>query len=113
MFPVAPEEFVVKQATFPHPVYMRLGTSDVWAYDQVIRAKAYDVDFERDLKTIVDAGANVGYSTVYFASKYPRANVYAIEPEASNFSLLKKNTEKYPNVVCINAALWYKPRAIA
>ena len=40
---------------------------------------------------IVDAGANIGASVVYFAGIYPRGRIVAIEPERNNCALLRKN----------------------
>lgn len=40
---------------------------------------------------ILDAGANIGASAVYFAQAYPRAHIVAIEPERHNFELLRAN----------------------
>jgi FkbM family methyltransferase len=57
-------------------------------------------------KTIVDAGANIGTSSIFFATKYPGARIFAIEPEAGNFELLKENTKNYSNIVPIRAAIW-------
>lgn len=45
----------------------------------------------KDLKTIIDAGAFQGEISLYFASKYPDAKIYAIEASPENFKLLKKN----------------------
>jgi FkbM family methyltransferase len=42
---------------------------------------------------IVDAGANIGASVVYFAGLFPKSKILAIEPEAKNCALLKKNCE--------------------
>jgi len=41
---------------------------------------------------ILDAGANIGASVVYFAMTFPRAHVLALEPERNNFDLLRENT---------------------
>lgn len=43
---------------------------------------------------------------MYFANKYPRARIIAIEPERDNFELLLRNVSPYPQVTCIQAALW-------
>jgi FkbM family methyltransferase len=42
---------------------------------------------------IVDAGANIGASVVYFAGVFPEGKILAIEPEANNCALLRKNCE--------------------
>ncbi len=57
-------------------------------------------------RVIVDAGANIGLSTVYFAHRYPEARVVAIEPAGENCALLRKNTLAYPNVEVLQAGLW-------
>ncbi len=42
---------------------------------------------------IVDCGANIGASVVWFAKRYPKAHVVAIEPAPDNFALLQRNAE--------------------
>ena len=41
---------------------------------------------------IIDAGANIGASAVYFSKKFTNALVFSIEPDEANFELLKMNT---------------------
>ena len=55
---------------------------------------------------IIDAGAYVGYSTVYFSRNYPSATIIAVEPEQSNFKQLKAHTNHLPNVIRVNGGLW-------
>ena len=57
---------------------------------------------------IIDAGANIGASAVYFAASFPEARVIAIEPERSNFELLAANTTGLP-VECRHAAVAASP----
>lgn len=40
---------------------------------------------------IVDCGANIGASVLWFTSRYPRAHVLAVEPAPDNFELLQRN----------------------
>jgi FkbM family methyltransferase len=42
---------------------------------------------------VVDAGANIGASPIYFIANLPSALVVAIEPDLENFELLSKNVE--------------------
>jgi FkbM family methyltransferase len=42
---------------------------------------------------IIDAGANIGVSPIYFLANLPNAHVVAIEPDVGNFELLMKNVE--------------------
>jgi FkbM family methyltransferase len=41
---------------------------------------------------IVDCGANIGASALWFHARYPAAHIVAIEPAPDNFTLLQKNT---------------------
>lgn len=40
---------------------------------------------------IVDCGANIGASVLWFTARYPEAQIVAIEPSPENFGLLAKN----------------------
>jgi FkbM family methyltransferase len=45
---------------------------------------------------VIDAGAHIGASVVYFWHLYPRIHVCAIEPERENFQILRRNTDGLP-----------------
>jgi FkbM family methyltransferase len=61
---------------------------------------------ERPIKWIVDAGANIGDETVRFRYFHPRARIIAIEAEAGNFALLKRNVGKDAGITCLHKGLW-------
>lgn len=63
-------------------------------------------------KTIIDAGANVGLASIYFANRFPHGQILAIEPESSNFEVLKKNVAPYSNIIALHVALWDKTERI-
>src|SRR6185312_9681427 len=44
---------------------------------------------------VFDVGANIGLFSLYVKGIQPRARIYAFEPIASTFALLKGNTEAY------------------
>ena len=89
-----------------HPVHLRLRTSDVGVFRQVLVTREYDAEFRKNPCVIIDAGANIGLTSVFYANKYPDATIISVEPESSNFEILKKNTELYPNITAVHAALW-------
>ena len=96
-------------ATIPghaRSVIIRLGTTDVAAFEHVFVDQEYRLALHQQPNVIVDAGANVGMSAIYFTLRYPVARVFAIEPELSNFEILSKNAKLYPRIVPIHAGLW-------
>lgn len=85
-------------------VYLRTGTTDISVFHQIFHQRLYDC-IVPEPKTIIDAGAYTGLSTLFFKSKYPNAQIVAIEPEPSNYRLLTRNVQCCRNVLSINAAL--------
>ena len=82
---------------------------DEWLIKPIFEEREYATPMENfSPRFILDCGANIGTSALFFANVYPAAKIIAIEPDPDNFKLLKLNTSHYPNVKCINAALWDK-----
>lgn len=95
------------------PLFVRAGTSDRPAFEQVFVFEDYDTSFIRFRpELIIDAGANAGFATRFLARTYPWARIVAIEPEASNFELLVRNTCHLDRVVPIRAALWNRTASL-
>ena len=101
-------EVQVKHELEDHSFILRNQTSDVETFRQVFIHKEYDFVLEKPPQLIVDAGANIGLASLYFASKYPDAKIIAIEPEASNYELLQRNVEPYTNIIALQSALWHE-----
>ena len=40
---------------------------------------------------IIDCGGNIGLSALWFASQYPKAQIFVVEPDHGNFEILKLN----------------------
>lgn len=57
---------------------------------------------------IIDCGANMGLSTIYFKSIYPNAQVISFEADSQIMKLCKNNIEKFElkNVELVEAAVW-------
>jgi len=88
-----------------HPFDLRSKTSDIRTFYEIFFWREYDIQIDFDPKIIIDAGANIGLSAIFFANKYPNAKIISIEPEVSNYMLLKKNTRNYSKIITLNNAL--------
>jgi FkbM family methyltransferase len=95
------------------PITLRMGTSDLACYRQVIGSKEYDFPYPGNVRTIIDAGAYVGFSAIFFARKYPDAVILAIEPDHENFTLLQHNTRAFPQITPIQAAVWDETKQLS
>jgi len=91
-----------------HKIFIRNQPADFAVFTQVFIHKEYDVPLPHRVKTIIDAGANIGLAALYFKSRYSQAAIICIEPEKENFEMLLKNTEPYKNITCLNAGVWNK-----
>jgi FkbM family methyltransferase len=91
---------------YAHPFRLRLNGSDLKTFVEVIADNQYELPIETEPKVIVDAGANIGLASVFFAVHYPCAQVLAIEPDSGNCDLFLENTKAYRNVRLTRAALW-------
>ncbi|MCI3132413.1 FkbM family methyltransferase [Phenylobacterium aquaticum] len=79
-------------------------------HGEVARRDFIDAEYQRlvaagQTPLILDAGANIGASVLFFAWRYPAARIIAIEPEASNFELLVRNCAGRDQITCLQAAL--------
>jgi len=89
-------------------LWIRLNTTDIHVLYTIFVRQDYHMNLLVEPSVILDVGAYTGYSSIYFAQKYPKAKIIAIEPLPSNFEMLKKNTLEYPQIIAINKALWLK-----
>lgn len=91
------------------PFFIRPGTSDEGVLTQVFRNQDYNLERLRRYPSlmqyantqraagrrpfILDAGANIGAASVYFATVHSDAHVFAVEPSPKNFAVLRRNVQ--------------------
>jgi FkbM family methyltransferase len=92
---------------------MRPWTADVAVFEQVFVQQEYDIDLPLEPRWIIDAGAHIGMASVYFANRYPKAKIVAIECNPDNYAVLLRNTQPYENITPIHAALWHTPGLVS
>lgn len=97
-----------------HPITMRPQRIDKITFREIFFKREYDIELPPAIKptVIIDAGANIGFTTLFFANKYPNAKIVSIEPNAGNFEYLVANTKNYPAITPVKSALWNKKELI-
>lgn len=99
------KDLIINLRTFP--------SSDPEVFEQIFKFQEYSPvmaliqDKKRKLK-MIDAGANIGLTTIYFKCFFDDIEVVAVEPDKENFELLSRNFAANQISVkgCINSALW-------
>lgn len=92
----------------PQPIFLRRQGSDFTVFEDIFLKHEYHFKHRSKPHFILDAGANIGLAAVFFKRKFPDVSIICIEPEPSNFEMLKKNTEKYNGITCIRKGVWNK-----
>jgi FkbM family methyltransferase len=85
---------------------LRPSTTDFDTYEHVFVLKEYDIDLGFQPKLIIDGGANIGMSAIFFSLRYPEAKIISLEPDAKNFELLTYNTRQFSNVLPVRKGIW-------
>jgi FkbM family methyltransferase len=83
-------------------------SSDFAVARDVFRKRQYElVSKLRDVHSIVDCGANVGYASAYLLDCYPSARLIALEPAPENVELCRRNLAAYGHrAQVIHGAVW-------
>jgi FkbM family methyltransferase len=89
-----------------HPIYLRPTTSDLHTFREIFLREEYSMKLPFIPKTIIDAGANIGFTTLFFHRAYPSAKIVSLEPDGENFKILKQNTSGNPNLYPLQSALF-------
>jgi FkbM family methyltransferase len=105
-------QFPVDLKGYTHPIWLRYKSSDQWAIRKIFIEDEY-LPLEKVVsvpKLIIDCGANAGYSSVYFLNRYRSAQVIAIEPDADNIAMCRRNLSAFGDrATIIQAGVWSHP----
>lgn len=96
---------LVRWPGFAAPFVIRPHQSDRFTFRHVVLGRGYELPYAVEPKVIVDAGANIGLASVWFANRYPNARILALEPDPENHRLLCANVAAHPNVTPLLMAL--------
>ncbi|OYQ63866.1 hypothetical protein B9G53_14765 [Pseudanabaena sp. SR411] len=74
----------------------------------------YDFKTDNQAPYIIDCGANIGLSVIYFKKLYPKSKIVAIEADPNIYNVLTQNILSYDfsDVQCINSAVWINSESL-
>jgi FkbM family methyltransferase len=87
-------------------VGIRPHSVDRVTYREVFLEGIYRYEHYGNPKVIVDAGANIGLTSLYYSILFPAAKVLALEPDPGNFSLLRRNVKSRHQIEPMRRGLW-------
>lgn len=109
MSPMHLESLTISYHQSVREIFVRPNTSDTEVVGQIFVDKAFDISRLKrigELKAflskarqsgkrplIIDAGANIGLTSIYFSAQCQDSLIVAIEPEPSNFAMLFNNVD--------------------
>ena len=83
-------------------------TSFMWMYYELFEREIYKFKAKTTRPHILDGGANIGLSVIYFKRMYPDARLIAFEPDPQMYRILQQNLQSagVQDVELVNRALW-------
>lgn len=82
-------------------IYLEVPPRLMHTFKEAFLEEGYLAGFPKNLfsgnPTVLDIGANVGYFSFYFLSRYPQTSLYAYEPVEKNFRLFEKYRTAHPS----------------
>jgi len=93
---------------FGTPFEISDSASFISTFRQIFEDQIYRFKANTDRPYVLDCGANIGLSVIYFKQLYPRSAVVAFEPDQAIFDLLSRNLRNFghSDVQLINRAVW-------
>lgn len=99
-----PIEIIIEGRKFKAPD----AHSFAFTYDEIFNKEIYSFESTNNNPLIIDCGANIGLSILFFKKLYPSSNIIAFEPDPTIYSYLTNNLDSYAfdNVVTYNLGVW-------
>jgi len=92
-------------------ITLRETGTDLLTFDEVVVEEVYKsvLPYLHECQHVVDLGANIGLTSLYFATHYPACKIVAVEPNSGTYDLLCANLSglvKAGRCKTLKAAIW-------
>ncbi len=92
---------------FGKPFYFTDALGFLHSLDEIFVDEIYKFTSDKENPYIIDCGANMGLSILYFKKLYPKSKIICFEPDEKTFKILKKNTLEFSDSVeLFKEAVW-------
>lgn len=116
-------EVAIRSPVAERSLTLRPRSTDLGVFFQVFVERQYDLRRFRQWRelaaragagrvAVIDGGANIGLSSLWFHDLLPGARIVAVEPEPTSFALLRRNVDGIPDITVLQAALWGERRTV-
>lgn len=97
-----------KITLFKKEFYYHHGMAFYNTYLEIFQTKIYEFNAKDDRPVIIDCGANMGLSILYFSKCFPEAEIIAFEPDEEVLAFLEKNivSQNLQNVELLKVGVW-------
>jgi FkbM family methyltransferase len=93
---------------FNKEFHYHYGLAFYYTYREIFEKKIYEFRTNNPKPIIIDCGANMGLSVLFFSKNYPCAEIIAFEPDETVFPFFEKNilSHNINNVEIFKKAVW-------
>ncbi len=97
-----------KTTLFGHPFEYVDSSSYFFLHEEIFKEEVYAFNTAKPSPRIIDGGANIGLSVIYFKRRFPNARITAFEADPAVAEVLKRNlqSQRLTDVEVIAEALW-------
>jgi FkbM family methyltransferase len=99
---------------FDNEVFFSDNLSFLWQYEDIFAQEIYKFKSSDSSPLIIDCGANIGLSLVYFKLHYPKSRIVAFEPNPNVLEVCHSNIKSFnlKDIALHNHALWNEEKTI-
>jgi len=102
----APDFSVGHTSVFGKPFRLVSNRAFSYLYKEIFAREIYRFSSMQSSPLILDCGANIGVSTLYFKKLFPDSRVWSFEPSDEVFPVLSENVGTLLGVSLVKAAVW-------
>lgn len=91
-------------------ILMRTYMGDIDIFYEIFWKKIYSIPKDKisNPKVIVDLGAHIGFTSIFYSLEYPSAKIFSVEASKRNYEVFNFNTKDFKNIKGTHKAIYSK-----